>query len=234
MSTVVLSPHLDDAVLSASDHISTMKNTQDSVFISTIFTHFSVEKIPDYSHEYLNISGYTDPSTFELHRQEEDIRAMSLLDIEFEHLDYVDGGFRSNKNKYCYPSKKALFSGKISPLDNTLHQKLKHDLKKRYNHYETWLVPYGIGNHVDHLLVRQIAEEILPPQRIKYYVDQPYALYPKNWKTRSQDVFSILSQKTSVSWTSDKKKKILHAYDSQISFLFWKRPLWYPEIIVSP
>jgi LmbE family N-acetylglucosaminyl deacetylase len=46
------------------------------------------------------------------------------------------------------------------------------------NPQATWLVPAGVGMHVDHLCVHAAAHTTLPAPHMHYYEEVPYALNP--------------------------------------------------------
>jgi LmbE family N-acetylglucosaminyl deacetylase len=77
---VVLSPHLDDAVLSLGQHIIKWKNEGKKIRIVTVFTKFGGGKnLPEYSKDYLIKSGFNSTKKFEKTRILENVKAMEKL-----------------------------------------------------------------------------------------------------------------------------------------------------------
>src|SRR5258708_1603124 len=232
-SILVLSPHLDDAVLSCGDHIRKWKKSGLDVTVISIFTEFNSKyfgsevKLPNYSQEYMNKSGFSNLQLFRHHRHLEDKQAMQELGVKFEHWKFIDGGFRENKGSFLYPTAQKLFSGHIHPLDESLIREMTLRFRSVFEKYQQVLIPYGVGNHVDHHITR-LSAEIAGSTHLFYYVDMPYAL---NWRNFSlKTILEQIHNVSAIRFTSFFKRKLLAAYSSQIKILL---PGWYlfPEIV---
>ena len=148
---LVLSPHLDDAVLSCPIYIQRLVRTGTDVRIATVFTR-------------------GEP----LHRtrRSEDRKAVAELGAAPMHLGFVDAPFRSPRYRdFCgivfarggeYPATVALVAQKIERLMAKLRP-------------ASVIAPMAVGNHVDHRLVRDAALTAAPPERLLFYEDRPYA-----------------------------------------------------------
>lgn len=225
---LVLSPHLDDAVLSCCDHILDWIKEGGEVTIITIFTSFKNNFISKSAQEYINNSGFDSTEDFEKQRKKEDIEAMTRLRVKWKHLDFIDGWFRCMKNKSVYPDQD-LFKGKISPLDKLLLEQIRKALTE-YKNFDHIVIPFGIGNHVDHLLITKIVENIFEKRKLIYYLDNPYASNINNWTIVK--LIKVLISKKSIKPISTTKKQILNNYKSQITLLFTKS-INYKEYLIS-
>lgn len=215
MRHVFLSPHMDDAVLSAGSLILTLIKEKKHVVIVTVFSNFGKRPISFPAQKYIFRSGCIRLSTFSEKRKGEDQKAMDLLGIPCKYLMYVDGGFRKNpQGKLLYPTFNELFSGTISFYDKKLLKKLEKDILACVRKPDIIYAPLAVGNHADHILVNRIAKTL--PNITYYWLDQPYG-----WEKRIplhvagyNEVFRLSHKK--------EKKKILSCYPSQIKLLYPK------------
>jgi LmbE family N-acetylglucosaminyl deacetylase len=226
---LVLSPHMDDAVLSCCDYLLNKKNKKSEVKIITIFTNFKSEVITSDAKRYLKKSGHENIYDFEKERKKEDRNSLDFLGFKHEYWDFIDGGFRQFNKKNIYKNYNQLFSGRIHPKDKKIILKILEKLKKYKNDFDEILIPLGIGKHADHLIIKSCGEKVFNKNKINYYIDWPYAFKLKNWNLTQ--IFTILKNKKWITFTSKKKKKALQLYKSQVKLLFGKKPLFYPEII---
>jgi len=201
MRHVFISPHLDDAVLSAGDFLLKLKKENKKVLIVTVFTKFGKEPISKDSKKYLKYSDFLSLEKFSQARKFEDFQAMKKLEVKFIHLDFVDGGFRKNNGKVIYPNhdKSCLFSGKISNVDENLITKLRKRLSQIIKSDDVLYGPKGIGKHVDHLIVRKVLASFENKQFL--WMDQPYV---KGIKKKP----------------SKEKLEVIDCYKSQVKCLF--------------
>jgi LmbE family N-acetylglucosaminyl deacetylase len=229
---VVVSPHLDDAALDCCEHIFAWKRSGIRVSILTVFTAFSARVLSPWARWYSGAADSGGLAEFERRRACEDLKAMNILGVSWNHLGFVAAGFRCNGGKTLYPDSEAICSGVISPEDMVLLNELKRTIRPLKD--RSWLVvPFGIGKHVDHILVRKAAEEVVKPVDLYYYLDYPYALTPWNWT--ASDVVKVLTARKSIRWMSKVKRRLLNVYSSQIPRVFpLVFPRTYPEIIFCP
>lgn len=112
-------------------------------------------------------------------RAAEDIAALSLLGATPIHLTTHDCIYRrAPDGNWLYESEQAIFGG-LSPHDQPLIDSLAGTFGQTFGDSKPPLVvaPRGLGNHVDHALVRAAAERWASRVRgrLKYYADYPYA-----------------------------------------------------------
>lgn len=227
----ILSPHLDDAALSLGEHILDWKKQGKSIQIVNCFSSFgkiTFKKLPEYTQRYVQQSGCTNTQVFETKRKIEDKNAMAEMRTYATYVHLVDGGFRKTAlNKYVYPEQSKLFSGSISNQDYKTLEKLISELKKIVFFSDSLYIPFGIGNHADHLLARLASVSL--SSRHKYsYIDMPYSLYKENWSR--EKIFSFMNRICSVKFSSQQKWHILRNYSSQLPILFKNKPYFFPEI----
>ena len=143
-SVIFLSPHLDDVVFSCSGLIQTVLARGGQVQIATVFSR-----------------------TLNQERIEEDVRACAYLNVEHQHLEFLDAPIRRQQPEVLFqdlefekPTIDALTAA-FTNLQNTYPNSL-------------FVAPLGVGWHVDHLVVHEAARAALPPEQLWYYEDAPY------------------------------------------------------------
>ena len=222
---LIISPHLDDAVLSCSDHILSWKKEGYDITVVTMFSDFGKDKTS--TNPFL--CGYKSSSAFKMQRKQEDVRAMKLIKTKYKHLDFTDAGFRKSGKNLIYNALE-LFSGSVSKKDTSLLTQVSKELEK-FKDFDSVVSPLGIGRHVDHLITRSIAEKLFA-NKVNYYVDFPYARNPHNWSLK--DFWNLVVMDKSVIKMSKMKRNVLNCYDSQIKALYPAGIKDFSEIVLSP
>lgn len=153
---LLLSPHLDDAILSCPGYIQRLRRQGVRVVIATIFSASDDSQAAHYRA-----------------RRSEDRHAAHLLDASIVHMGFRDAPFRSPRYRsFCgivfgqareYPATVKAVSTGIAGLIRKLHP-------------EQILAPLAVGNHVDHRAVRDAALLAVDHSRLLFYEDRPYAL----------------------------------------------------------
>ena len=218
MRTIFLSPHLDDTTLSCGGWIADLVQAGESVEIWCIMAGDPPSPAPD------------TPLIRELHARWEAgqspviARRQEELDANQQHgtgqnvvfLRLPDCIYRTHQGEALYPDGDAIF-GEPHPADPA-HAYLQQQTLPA----DALIVaPAGVGNHVDHQIVRDWARRVVPPERLILYEDYPYA--------HASDQIDALAQalnlvphikKVSPSAFQAKFQAIL-CYASQIS-TFWR------------
>jgi LmbE family N-acetylglucosaminyl deacetylase len=237
---VVLSPHLDDAVFDCCDHIFAWKRREFPVRVVTAFTAFSNRVLSQWARWYTGLSHCGSLAEFERERVCQDVNAMNALSVSWNHLGFVDAAFRSHEGRPIYPDSQSIFAGAVSFHDLALLAKLKLAIEPLKNR-SRFAVPLGMGKHVDHIIVREAAEELILPAEMLYYLEYPYALHAPNWS--ATHVAEVIAAKKSIRWMSQAKRRLLRIYSSQYPVVFSRALLplisrafihSYPEIILCP
>lgn len=229
----IVSPHLDDAVLSMADHLMQWRTLGKSVDIITVFSSFKSDSLSHQAKTFLKRANTLSVSAYERMRKREDMRACAhLCDLkQLMYLDFVDAAFRSDETEVLYPTRDTLFSGRCRDTAiyrNVLRATLKELLKK----YSQIYVPVGIGNHIDHILVRDTVTQLFPPSHYGFYVDYPYALACKHWSL--MQIVTHIQQRKSILPPTLQKRKALSQYTSQLPLLFSPGVPQYSEIVYQP
>lgn len=212
---VILSPHMDDAALSLGQHIMNWVKENKSVKIVTIMTSFGKnEGIPKYSRNYVIKSGFGLVMDFETARRNEDVEVMKSLGVEYEHWGFTDGGFRGKgKSFFYYPSNDDLLSGKIVKEDQKIIEKINRKITGLKA--KMFLVPYGVGGHIDHVVLRQAVEKLKMKNKL-FYLESPYLWKNFIFLRMLKNIFKIKSFLINVK----AKNKLLKKYKSQ--YLLWE------------
>lgn len=175
-----LSPHFDDAVLSCGATIHQLRAAGEQVVVLTVMGGKpEANRVPD------------TPIVRELHarwregadpvsaRLQEDIAALSTLGAQAQHLVvWMDCVYRvSRSGQPLYPTGDAIFADSI-PADDLAAQWLPTVILPLVATMRFLYAPMGVGNHVDHRIVRNWAIELKkqnPPVALKFYEEYPYS-----------------------------------------------------------
>ena len=154
MKTLIISPHLDDALFS----LSSLLMAGGNFVIATVFTQEC-----QFEHLTGDYAAYGDMKT----RKKEDIAAITFLNqipgtkVQYIHLDYPDTLFRKGNN--------APF---ILPLIDAMRELCTRKFDKIY-------CPLGVGEHPDHVFVYDICQNVFGNNAI-YYCEFPYSALKLN------------------------------------------------------
>ena len=151
---LIVSAHLDDALLSAWHGIVSSPATVVTVFAG-------VPKNP-VAPPWDRACGYEDSTELMTRRRVEDAEAVESLGGRTVHLDFLDQQYRDGP-----PPRQAICDALVALLTDC-----DRDWDTDYD--EIWL-PAGIGGHPDHLLASEAALAASAGLRRVMYVDLPYA-----------------------------------------------------------
>jgi LmbE family N-acetylglucosaminyl deacetylase len=184
---VVLSPHLDDAVLSCGA-LMTHAASYTSVTALTLFTEGGGPPYTMSARRYLRQVGARDAEEIYRQRQAEDRAALEPLGITCVHAGLTEALFRRRpasrsrsrlasllpELNHTYPTFRAhVTAGRIAAADaGTLHEAREAIRRVAGSGLSLVLAPLGVGGHVDHLIVRAAAGS--SGSRVAYYSDFPY------------------------------------------------------------
>lgn len=197
---VILSPHLDDAILSMGSLLIYLNSVGKNIQIINFFTRGSKIKTA-FTGRLLERAGVKDSKEYFLLREKEDeIIFKKLGNIYVKNLGFIDAAWRMKSNEQpIYPQKATL---SIDKNDDTLTVKIEATLKKIIDPSGTLVfAPLARGNHVDHQLVRNIAMKNF--KNVIFYTDFPYS------KHFEEDKEFIQNNHLSIfDWYGDYRKKI--------------------------
>jgi LmbE family N-acetylglucosaminyl deacetylase len=216
-----ISPHLDDAILSAGALINELKNIK-KITIVTVFTKAS-NKTSSSIKEFNRSCHCLDSAKLFKNREKEDIKLCKHLKINYLHLGFPDALWRDDFN-----SMDDIFSNKINKTkkEKNLERTIIKKLKKIINDDENTIIfaPLSIGNHVDHRIINKICKDNFT--NVIYWEDYPYNLNLSIFeKFIKKSVFPTFKFNKNLFV----KKKLIKFYKSQISMLFGNKPITLKE-----
>ncbi len=173
MNWIILSPHLDDAVLSLGGWIWEQTQTGEQVGIWTICAGDPPQgPLSDFA-QALHTRWAVGPNAIQV-RRAEDRAACQILGAAYRHFDVPDCIYRQSPQtgSHLYTSEEALWVA-VHPDENNLIHELAANLKISIPPQTQILCPLTIGNHIDHRLTRLAAEN--SGLNLQYYAEYPYA-----------------------------------------------------------
>lgn len=213
----IVSPHRDDVPFSLYLCLSRWRSLPIQIKVVTVFTVSEYAPRADLSEA--GPDGIR--STVTYLRCQEDRRVFNLIDqrIRVQPLNLLDAPLRLgiNIDSVCKPvkDKRAATYPELEMLSNCINRFLLHTLI---------LAPLGLGNHVDHLIVRAAVIKSSPPHKLAFYEDLPYAAWVAaasvretvreiEETTRAPLKPFVVRHKTHV----PRKRQVINQYKSQIS-----------------
>ncbi len=173
MKTIYFSPHLDDAIFSCGGIIAQQVSDGQEVEVWSFFTSDPpVEGLTPFARILHRQWGKTQ-NPYQI-RRDEDIAACSVLSANWRHFGYPDCIYRRypqtgaplvrNRRDLFRPGRE-----RETDFSNLIKQSIDQHLATQ----DRLIIPLGVGTHIDHLLIRQIAASYTNPKF--YYPDYPYA-----------------------------------------------------------
>ena len=219
-----ISPHLDDAVLSAGGLIQELAGKTE-VTIITVFTKASGKDTLS-ARQFLRQCHYHDAAKLFSDRRAEDKRIASKLGIEAIHLGYSDALWRERpvlsaaakalarlmpEFSKIYPTYRFhIARGRLSSSDDSLIETIAKDLRQRVplEGESEIFCPQAIGNHIDHIVVRKACEQAFASMIA--WSDFPYNVRLRNMQPEAWRWGRNIA----------KKKELIHHYRTQAAALF--------------
>ena len=222
MRTIYLSPHLDDAILSAGGLIFEQTRAGLAVEIWSFMCGIpQSNELTDFAAAMHKLWGTGDAAKTVQIRRDEDREAAALVGAQAVHFDFLDCIYRHGKDG------KGLYADVFVPAhaeDRDLPAQIAQAILARLDAEDVVVCPLTIGKHVDHVLVRQAAERAMQaqqssPSMLRYYADIPYLLnHPEQLDEKTtgmQPVPQAVSEHAFDIWL-----KAIESYASQLSTLF--------------
>lgn len=215
MRWIYLSPHLDDAALSAGGLIHEQVRSGLPVEIWTLFCGYPQGGLSTFAQVLHKLWGFSSAEECIRRRREEDKKAAELLGANARHFDFLDAIYRRGpQGEWLYPLEVAV---EPLPVEAGLPAQIAEALAARLLPDDILVCQLGIGGHVDHLLARQAAERLGLPlwydADLPYLFDHPEELAPL---TAGLDpALQPVSEAALGPW-----ERAIRAYDSQLSTVF--------------
>ncbi len=170
MRWIYLSPHLDDAVLSAGGLLYQKARAGMEVEIWTLVSGFPPdEELSPFAQAIHFQWGISSPVEVVRARRAEDEKAAKIIGAKTLHFDFLDCIYRRGKNGDW------LYAGIFVPPHEEeagLPAQMAETIAAQLAPDDVLLCQLGIGSHVDHLLTRRAAELLQRP--LIYVADLPY------------------------------------------------------------
>lgn len=216
MRHIYLSPHLDDAVLSAGGLIYEQTHAGIPVEIWTIMCGFPPEnEISPFAEDMHRQWGFSSAKETVEKRRAENVSAASIVGAKAVHSDFLDCIYRRGKNgEWLYTE--SVFD---PPLESEadLPTEIAKEIASRLQPDDMLVCQLTIGDHVDHVIVRKAAELLERPliydADIPYLLNFPDELVPKT--AGMKEKVHMVSETGLKSWQA-----AIAAYTSQIAMLF--------------
>lgn len=215
MRWIYISPHLDDAVLSAGGLIHDQVRAGLQVEIWTILCGVPpTEELSPFAQVLHYQWGIPKVDDLIRSRRAEDEKACQIVGAKPVYFDYLDCIYRRGKNDdwlYSY-----IF---VPPHEDEadLPARIAESISARLEPTDQLVCQLGLGSHIDHVLVRRAVELLQRP--LLYYTDIPYF-----FKTPEELAPSTAGMKANAYAVSEAGLKswqeAIAAYESQISSLF--------------
>lgn len=175
VTLVVVSPHLDDAVLCAGAGMAAARSRGIDVLVVTVFTAGAAgTALSPFARAFHRQCGLGDEAV--VTRRHEDAVATAALDVGCRWLDVQDALYRAGHRGPRYVSDETLF-GPPDRADEHLETAVRAGLRSCIGAEDTVVLPLSVGGHVDHVLARRWGEVEAAEagaRRVGYYEESLY------------------------------------------------------------
>jgi len=215
MRWIYLSPHLDDAVLSAGGWLYEQTQAGNQVEIWTFMCGLpSTDELSDFAITIHKIWELTTAEEVVRVRRAEDVNAGKILGATTVHFDFLDCIYRRGKNgEWLYTG----ISMEPHAEDAEYPAKIAEAINARLKPDDKLIAQFTVGKHVDHVLVRRAAELLGRP--LHYVADIPYLFNTPEHLDPNRAGFKETAHAVSETGIRLWQDAIL-AYSSQMSMLF--------------
>ena len=228
MRWIYLSPHLDDAVLSAGGLIHGQTQDGIPVEIWTLMCGYPPEgEYSPIAQDLHKMWGFNSAEEVVRGRRVEDINAASMVGATTVHFDFLDCIYRRalipdaslSIQEASGTSGEWLYSEIFvppHPADMDLPAQIAAEISARLKPDDVLVSQLSVGSHVDHVIVRQAAELLGRP--LIYDIDIPYIFYkPEELEPKAAEMKESVHLITETGL--DRWQEAVLAYESQIPAL---------------
>jgi LmbE family N-acetylglucosaminyl deacetylase len=216
MRWIFLSPHLDDSILTAGGLIHDLVRAGVPVEVWTFMCGMPTDlRLSEFAKSLHAQWGSGSIQETVALRRNEDQRAAGVLGTKSVHFDFLDAIYRRA------PDGTPLYSEVLAtgahPEDAKLPEQICKAMQAALKPEDIVVAQLAIGDHIDHVLVRQAAEML--GRSLKYALDMPYVLlHPEEKGPKTAGLNSSLQAVSEVgveAWL-----RAVAEYRSQISMLY--------------
>jgi LmbE family N-acetylglucosaminyl deacetylase len=190
---VVVSPHLDDAVLSLGGAISHASRTGARVRVLTVFAGDPASEAA--AGPWDERPGFRTAGEAARARREDDRRACAILGAEPVWLPYPDHQYERN----------------LEPAA------IRAEIVELVGDAAIYVPGFPLG-HEDHAWLTQLLEDAFEPRQVGFYVEQPYFLWTSETSTASPGG-NRWERAAADAYDRVRKLRACRAYGSQLAFL---------------
>jgi LmbE family N-acetylglucosaminyl deacetylase len=186
-AAVIMSPHLDDAVLSCGALLAHLAG-KCPVTVVTVFTEAAPPPWSLPARLQLRAISVTDVDDFYEQRRAEDAKVLAEIGAEVVHLGLRDAMFRrigDTAGRHLLPKRWPAYPtfrfdiarGRIARSDAALPAEVGTLVGGVVTQTGAGVLfaPLGVGRHVDHMITRQASRYLPATMRTVYYSDFPYS-----------------------------------------------------------
>jgi LmbE family N-acetylglucosaminyl deacetylase len=226
---LVLSPHLDDAVLSCGALLIAQAGKWD-LTVATVFTEGGSPPFTYATRSALRATGIADSLSYYGERRAEDVAVLAEVAADVVHMGFADAPFRRRQRHivsdslgkvvpelaHCYPTFRwDIARGRITRADRPTVAEVRRRVGALVAQLrpDVVLAPIAVGRHVDHVIVRQSPGTAATI----YYEDFPYSLLH-----RVDPAFVRRADLRGWVWPERlaEKEALIRGYRSQVPVLF--------------
>ncbi len=215
MRYIYFSPHLDDTILSVGGLIHEQTRSGLPAEIWTFMAGFPRDdNLSDYAKATLSAWGGKGGEASLWIRREEDKKAAAVVGAKAVHFDFLDCIFRRDRNG------NVLYTDVIAepdPAEADLPAQIAQTMIAWLKPDDIAVCQLGIGDHVDHVIVRKAAEML--PRELMYDSDLPYSIRnPGDFKVKTagmKEIVQPVGEAALESWM-----RAIEVYTTQMPSLF--------------
>jgi LmbE family N-acetylglucosaminyl deacetylase len=220
-SVTVLSPHLDDAVLSCGALLAACRERALSATVITMFNGLPEGNLSAPAREFHRRCGLGDDAVSL--REIEDSEALRRLGASTIRLDLPEALYRRDATgKHAYADEHALFSSMLDKeRDLVMGLACRMAEEPLIKEVDLLFAPIGVGNHIDHLVVAAATAQL--KRLVHWYEEVPYVLFDRcrGWQEEHRVSDDCVFVPSWSEWHA--KLDAIRCYASQQNIL-WEEP----------
>ncbi len=172
---LILSPHLDDAVLSCGDLIYKYVKMGYIVDVLTIFSGSVNKKYLSDAAKQFHSNCFLDHNAMH-YRKIEDKKAHDFLGCNSLYLDEPECLYRGDKDGYIYPDLNNIYHLEYTREKESI-KRLSDKLSDIVKKYDIVYAPMGLGEHADHLMTNESIKLVNEKFKLYFYEEVAYVCY---------------------------------------------------------